>query len=64
MSIVKIYRTTIERINLTLDQYVENGFVMFGKSKSGMTAAAHLLSGSKLTGFKINGEPMVAVEDS
>lgn len=32
---------------------------MVGRSKCGMTSAAHYLSGNKLTGYKANGEPMV-----
>lgn len=42
-----------------MNKIIKNGYLLYGQTRSGKTAASHLLSGNALKGVKIGGEEKV-----
>lgn len=49
----------LEKGDFGLSKLIKYGYILYGQTRSGKTATAHLLSGNALKGIKIGGDDKV-----
>ncbi len=53
---IEAFNKNLEKGDLGLSQLIDNGYILYGETRTGKTATGHILSGNSLKGTKTSGE--------